>query len=181
MEGSRKINSTEKPSPCNVDGRTGDSDIASVFVRNYKDLYNSVSFDESNMSHLENDIFRSILERCCTGKCQSSHEILSSDVEAAMNYMKAGKYDGYLSTDHLLHGCSELYKHLSCLYTTMIRHGFCPSSVLLSTIVPIPKKLRKSVNGSSNYRGIASNSSLGKLFVVIVLVFHRNSLITPDL
>ena len=178
---SRKINSAGKPSPSNVDGRTGDGHIANVFVQNYKELYNSVSFSDHDMTQLQCSIDRKINDFCCSGKCPSSHEILTTDVEAAMKYMKAGKYDGYLSTDHLLHGGSELYLHLSYLYTMMTRHGFCPSSVLLSTIVPIPKNLRKSVNDSSNYRGIALNSPFGKLFEIIMLVIHRDSLSTTDL
>ena len=95
--------------------------------------------------------------------------------------MKAGKDDGLLSTDHVIHGCPELFIHLSILYTSMIRHGFSPSPVLLSTIVPIPKNLRKSINDSSNYRGIALNSPICKLFEIIVLGIHRNVLSTSDL
>ena len=63
---SKKINNTGEPSPSNVDGGTGDADIASVFVENYRDLYNSVSFSESQM--LNWNILDTKISDCCLGK-----------------------------------------------------------------------------------------------------------------
>ena len=120
----RKINSVGKPSPSNVDGGTGDADIASVFARKYKELYNSVSFSEFVMSELQSRIQHDIINICCCGKCDSRHEISVDDVRAALGHLKAGKDEGLLSTDHVIHGCPELFIHLSILYTSMIRHGF---------------------------------------------------------
>ena len=83
--------------------------------------------------------------------------------------------------DHLLHGGSQFRVHLSYLFTSMIRHGFSPSSFLLSAIVPIPKTLRKSVNDFSNYRAITLNSPVCKLFEIIILMMYPNVLSTSDL
>ena len=91
-------------------------DAASVFVENYQDLYNIVSFSESRMAQLKQTIDTKISD-CCLGKCSSAHEVSLVDVGEAMKRMKAGKDEGYLSADYLLHGGSQLQVHLSYLFT----------------------------------------------------------------
>lgn len=177
----RKINGAGKPSASNVDGATGDQSIATVFSTNYRQLYNSVSFSPDDMTRLEEKIENDILAKCCGGKCYSGHSITPVDISAALSHLKSGKNDGKLTTDHLIHGGHDLQDHLSALFTTMIRHGISPPSILVSTVVPIPKNTRKSLNDSSNYRGIALNSPINKLFELVVLCVHRDILSTSDL
>ena len=50
------------------------------------------------------------------------------------------------------------------LFSTWLSHGHAPKAMRLSTIIPIPKNIRKSLNDSDNYRGIALNSVLEKVF-----------------
>lgn len=178
---SKKINSVGKPCPSNVDGKTGDKDIASVFADNYKKLYNSVSFQPDDMLQLETDLNNRIRLQCCRSDCYCSHCVSVPDIQGALKFLKAGKCDGVLSSDHILNACHELFVHLSLLFTTMIRHGFAPGPLLKSTVVPIPKNLRKSVNDSSNYRGIALNSPFSKVFELVVLCTHRHVLSSSDL
>ena len=148
----KKINSSGKPCPSNVDGQIGDDAISSVFADNYKSLYNSVSFSPGEMCNLEIEISQHISDKCCTGACKSPHAISGESVREAIGYLKADKCDGILSTDHILNGCSQLVIHLSMLFSGMVRHGFSPPSMVLSTVIPIPKNARKSANDSSNYR-----------------------------
>ena len=178
---SKKINSVGKPSPSSVDGKTGDPAIASVFAKNYSSLYNSVSFDQSAMSRLESDLNDQIGSRCCGSDCYCSHFVSVMDIRSAIKFLKSGKSDGVLSTDYILNAGSDLFTHFSFLFSAMVRHGFVPSSLLMATIVPIPKNLRKSVNDSNNYRGIALNSPFSKLFELVVLNTHRSVLSTTDL
>ncbi len=63
----------------------------------------------------------------------------------------------------------------------MICHGYTPDAMLLSTIVPIPKDNRKSLNDSSNYRGIALSSALGKLLDWILIELNPNVFSSSDL
>ena len=51
----------------------------------------------------------------------------------------------------------------------------------LSTIIPIPKNRRKCLNDSSNYRGIAIGSLLGKVLDNILLCDNVNILKTSDM
>ena len=178
---SKKINSAGKLSPSSIDGKTGDGPIATVFADKYRSLYNSVSFSDDEMTQLESQISQAVSDRCCNGNCYCSHSVNVSDIRSAMRGLKADKSDGFLSTDHILHGGPDLLIHLSILFTSMVSHGFSPSAITLSTIIPIPKNLRKSINDSSNYRGIALNSPIGKLFELVILCLHRDVLTTTDL
>ena len=177
----KKINSSGKPCPSNVDGQIGDDAVSSVFADNYKSLYNSVSFSPGEMCNLEIEISQLISDKCCTGACKSPHAISGESVREAIGYLKADKCDGILSNNHILNGCSQLVIHLSMLFSGMVRHGFSPPSMVLSTVIPIPKNARKSANDSSNYRGIALNSPIGKLFELVILCSHRDALCTSDL
>ena len=53
--------------------------------------------------------------------------------------------------------------------------------MLKGTIIPIPKNKRKSVNDSSNYRGIALSSIFGKLIDNIILMVNAQILRSCDL
>ena len=59
---------------------------------------------------------------------------------------------------------------ISLLFDSLISHGYVPKDFLLSTLVPIPKNKRKSLNCSDNYRAIALSSGMGKLLDHILLV-----------
>ena len=52
----------------------------------------------------------------------------------------------------------------------MLRHGFTPEGMLVSTIIPIPKNAKRSLNDSDNYRGIALASRVGKLLDWILML-----------
>ncbi len=45
----------------------------------------------------------------------------------------------------------------------MLVNGYIPTNLRISTLIPIPKNRRKSMNDSSNYRAIALSSVLGKI------------------
>jgi len=54
--------------------------------------------------------------------------------------------------------------HLALLFNAMILHGVSPNNMLLSTLVPIPKNIKKrSLNDTNNYRAIALGSIVSKV------------------
>jgi len=75
---------------------------------------------------------------------------------------KGGGPNGH-SSDHIIHGTHKLYIHIALLFNCVISHGFAPVGFRLSTLIPIPKNRRKSLNDSNNYKAIALSSILGKL------------------
>ena len=177
----KKVNNAGRPCPSTVDGATGEKPIADVFASKYEELYNSVSYSQSDMDRLQDDIAARINDTCCEGKCGKSHLVTPDAVDGALRKLNKGKSDGVISTDHLIQSCPELRVHLSILFTCMIHHGFASSHLVSSVIVPIPKNTRKSLNDSGNYRGIALNSPIGKLFEMVILDIHRDVLSTSHL
>ncbi len=63
----------------------------------------------------------------------------------------------------------------------MISHGFAPVDFRLSTLIPIPKNKKKSLNDSNNYRAIALSSILGKLLDHMILTKYQDVFKTSDL
>jgi len=162
-----------------------DDKISRLFADNYNNLYNSVSYDVNDMQDLINELECSIENDCgnnaCT--CTSSHVITCDDVTDAVLRLKPHKADGVedASSDILINGCNELFVHLSLLFNIMLRHGQCPRNMLLTTLVPIPKNRKKSLNDSSNYRAIALGSVVGKVMDNIILEKHQYVLKSNDL
>ena len=62
----------------------------------------------------------------------------------------------------------------------MLTHNYVPCSMLTSTIIPIPKNRRKSLNDSDNYRAIALSSILGKLLDWVILLSCDKALSSND-
>ena len=78
--------------------------------------------------------------------------LVQVSVQNVVKGLKGSKSDGFSSTDHILHGRPDLLTHLSFLFTCMVSHGFSPSAITLSTIIPMPKNLRKSVEKMPSYQ-----------------------------
>ena len=158
-----------------IDGVQGKENIANIFADKYETLYNSSCiYSKDAMDNFINDANTKITESCCNGTCENNHVIYPNDIRNAVKLLKYGKQDGNVGhyTDHLKHGTSKLFTCLSLLFTSMLTHGCTPKGFLLSTVVPIPKNKRKSLNDAENYRGIALSSVLGKVFDLILL--HNN-------
>ena len=95
---------------------------------------------------------------------------------------KTGKSDGLegLSSDHFIHGNRKLYVLLSILFTLFLRHGFSPNSMILGTMISIPKDKKKSLRSASNYRAIALSSIFIKILDWIILLKEEHSLCSSD-
>jgi len=116
---------------------------------------------ESLLFYLDND----------SGKCEHHHSINVNDVVTALENTKCGKADGgtCISTDHFKNGNHRLFVLLSLLFNSMLIHGVAPLTMLYSTVIPIPKDKRKSLNNSENYRAITLSSVLGKILDRIIM------------
>jgi hypothetical protein len=153
----------------NIEGISGDKDIANCFADNYSALYQSVPTSMEKILSIKAEISQRMevhTESMCT-----AHTITASDVEVAIKKLKPNKRDGDkgLYMDHLKKSSPSLKIHLAILFNGMLMHGFTPMEFGHSVLVPIPKNLRHSLNDAGNYRSIALNSVLNKLFDKIVL------------
>ena len=169
--------------PNSIDNKSDEQDICNVFADKYESLLNSVSFNAVEMNCILNDISSGIKSECCKGTCYSPHVISTDAVVDAIKELKPNKRDGHsgCQSDHVIHGTRKLHVLMSQLLNTMLVHGFAPDSFLLCTVTSIPKNNRKSLNDSSNYRGIALSSIIGKVFDWIILKHNRDKLKTSDL
>lgn len=176
----QKVNSSAN----NIDGHIGEEAIGNRFASKYEELYNcKCSFDQGDMYNFIKCCDNDIKKQCCENKCYSSHCITAQDVHEAIGRLKCGKHDGVDGhySDHLKNGTSRLETHLSLLFTSMLKHSFAPSGFRVSTIIPIPKNKRNSLNESDNYRAIALSSILGKVLDNVILEKHEHVLSTSDL
>ncbi len=73
-------------------------------------------------------------------------------------------------SDNIFHGTHSLYVLLTIVFNTMLIHGVSPDSMILGSMVPIPKNKRKSLCNSDNYRDIALSSIIGKLLDCVILI-----------
>jgi exonuclease III len=166
-----------------VENMTDDKDICEVFAEKYEKLYNSVSYEKDAMSDLYKQVNSNIQDICMNNKCHSSHVINVDDVCKAVNKLKLhkrdGKYDVY--SNNLIYGGSTLFTYLSMILTSMMNHSFVPDEMLISTLIPIPKDKRKSLNNADNYRSIALGSIVCKLYDNIILENEKLSLKSCDL
>ena len=68
-----------------------------------------------------------------------------------------------------------------CLvFNAMITHGVCPTSMMISTMVPIPKIKSQIICKSDNFRAITLSSMMGKLLDWIILSKEKAALYTSD-
>ncbi len=70
---------------------------------------------------------------------------------------------------------------LTLLFNMMLVHGICPKSMLLCTMVPIPKNKKNSLYDSDNYLAIALSSIFGKTFDWVILLKDKDALCSSDI
>ena len=173
----RKVKGRNKISS-NVDGSCDSKEITELFSEKYKHLYNSVPYNIDDMHAIESTIFER-LHNCENLKYVISH----SDVINAVSHLKNGKSDGSegLFSDHFLHATHRFYVILSILYTLFLSHGFSPDSMIMGTMIPIPKNRKQSLCNSSNYRAIALSSIFGKILDWVILIKEESALCSSHL
>ena len=169
----KRIKGNTKQRSAMVDGVSSDNNISELFAGKYCRLFNSVSYTQHDMS----DVFSNIKEAYygddskCSGSCLCRRLVNVKNILEALRKIKLGKSDGEtgLSTDYLKNGSHKLHVYISILFSVMLSHGYVPKAMRTSSIIPIPKNGRKSVNDSDNYRGIALSSVLGKVLDWVIL------------
>ena len=58
----------------------------------------------------------------------------------------------------------KLLDILSCLFTSMLSHGYLPKQMLVSVVVPVVKNKNSSLSSKNNYRPVALSSVMSKVF-----------------
>ena len=98
----RKLRSGNKTFSNMIDNVTSDEAISSPFAEKYEDVYNSVSYDDSEYSQLLDNLNMRLINSCCQKKeCKSKHYISESDVSLALLKLRPGKTHCQLQSEHL--------------------------------------------------------------------------------
>ena len=161
--------------PSSIDGVNGAENISNLFADKYNNLYNSVPYDVSKMADIDDQLENLVQSKCKTGQCPISHVVTVDEVICCVNLLKSNKSDGNegLLSNHIINGSTLLYDNIAMLCTAMIYHGYASPNLRLSTVIPIVKNKKKSLNDSGNYRGIALSSILSKLLDIIIIQKHN--------
>ena len=174
----RKIKGNKSFLPGCVDNMSSQIDICEVFAKKYESTYNSVPYDPGEMQSLR-DI---IDDQICKNKIDMNY-VMICDVTKGVDKLRTNKSDGGegLYSDHVINGCQSLYVWLSLLFNAMLIHGMSPDSMVVGTMIPIPKNKRQSLSNSNNYRSIALSSIFGKILDWIFLIKEGDALVSSDL
>ena len=157
-----------------MDEASTNTGVADVFAKEYESLFKSVPTSTSDMATVTSKVDDNL------DRAHPNHvKVFSHDVAKAVNKLNKGKRDGHgdFYADHLINASPKLFTVLAMLINCMVMHGYSPSKLLQSTIVPIPKDNRASLTCSENYRAIALCNSICKLVDVLFI----DALYTSDL
>jgi len=162
-----------------VDGISDASCISKLFADKYQVLYNSVSYDGTDLQSIMDELNHKISQEAT----ESAYHITTSHVKVAFDRLKPHKSDGCtdLTSDHLKHAGTDLFEHIALLLNSVLIHGTLLENFVYSTIVPMPKGRNVNAADSNNFRGIALSSVYGKLLYNIVLFQFGDELQTSQL
>lgn len=109
-------------------------------------------------------------------------DVSGDDIGYALKNIKNNKGDGTvdLMSNHFTCAPQILKDHLARLFSMCLIHCYMPSTLLLSTIIPIPKDKMGNLTDSSNYRGIALCSLCLKIFEHVILLKHSSNMSSSD-
>ncbi len=83
--------------------------------------------------------------------------------------------------DNNIHGTHTLYVCMTLVFNALLLHRFSSNSLILGTMVPIPKNKENSLCNSSNYRAIALSNVIGKTLDCVILIKERHVLTSSNL
>lgn len=161
-----------------VDGLTDSQDVAEVFASKYSDLYKSVHCSKTELDKIGDKIDNSI--RDIDGRLECIVHV--SEVLNAIEHLKANKQEGLcgLSSDFFINAGYDMSVHIALLISAMFVHGFSPSLLTVSTIIPIPKGNTIDKCDSCNYRAISLSSILCKIIDLVVIARYGDCLVTSS-
>ena len=141
----------------------GDVNICNMWFDHFKSLYNSV--DDSASRTKFNNLCQPLISQ------YSDITISLNDVLDAVRVQKKAKCAGPngLAMESFIYGCTELWVHLSLLFTCCIRHCFLPVKFMAVSVTPLVKNKGADLTDRNNYRAIAVSNVETKIFERIIL------------
>lgn len=171
----KKVHGTASRSASSIDGLSDDQEIADHFANTYEHLFNSVGHSDADLINVKNET-----DQLCT--VQNTPFLSVNEIVKYISILKSYKCDGDIgfNSSHIINGTMKLNVILTSLYNAMLVHGVSPDIMSRATIRPLVKDKLGDVNCRENYRGIASSSSLCKLFDYIISSRYSEQLKSSD-
>jgi hypothetical protein len=162
-----------------VDGKTGNQEIARMWASHFSSLFNSTSCEAHKVSVL-NSIENRL--RSQAPNIVSDATITTREVADAIRGLSRGKSSGPdgLSAEHFLSAPGTLPCFLSMAFNCSVAHGYLPSVIMKSNIVPVIKDKAGDSSDKSNYRPIALCSILSKILEIVLLKKVSSFLTSSD-
>ena len=180
----RKITRANNELPKIMDDCDTIEDISNIFAGKYDMLYNTVSYNNQDMSRLAADI-NILIETKCPNKANSlnpSHTIMITEVREAINKLKHGKKEeNGLFSNHFKLATDKLVSMITLLFNCMLTHGTAPEELLLGTMIPLIKDSRGNKECSENYRALTIGTGLSKILDLVILNKQAEKLKTSDM
>ena len=105
-----------------------------------------------------------------------------SDVGEAIKAIKHGKSAGMdgIYGEHFIHAHKKVNVLLCLVFNAMVIHGYLPSQLLNTIIVPLVKDKRGNLTDGDNYRPLAITCIASKILELLVLNRYNSMLKTSD-
>ena len=151
-----------------IDDCIGEMNITNLFKNNYYRLFNEFKFDGNEVNK---NLEKEINNKCNRNNCNCNFDFSHIDILKSIKNLKNYKNDPILglSSSNLILGSDLLNFYLATIFKLCITHGVSTDDINKSIIVPIPKNKSKALSDSNNYRGIAINTTVSKLFEYVLL------------
>ena len=164
---------------------THSSEISNHLQDMFRDLYNSVPIADRKLDETSERIIHKIDVSCNSSVRDNDlhcHIVSTSDVSMAVKKIKSDTSDveGRDLSNNYIHGTDHLFMYLSFLFSSMIDHGYAPTTFLQSNMIPIHKGARANVTDSNMYRSIAISSIMSKILEYVILEQQQLSLATSS-
>ena len=103
-----------------VNGKSDGRDIANEFMIVYKNLYNSVSSSQDDLTAIDAKV-KCIIDIKSKSVCLQECNVSLEEVRKAVSFLKKGKSDGLnFMSDNIINGGDQLYVHLARLFSLLL-------------------------------------------------------------
>ena len=175
-KGVKAQNCSKAPLPDVVDGKSGPSEIASMWAAHYQELFNSLP-----TSPLKNEVTE-MVNRDCASILEAPSPFTPALLSKVLSGLHNGKAAGpdALRAEHLKHANPRCSVLLSILFNASLSHGYLPSAFTYSTLIPVIKDKAGDPTSKSNYRPIALLSCLAKVLEKCILTVYSDFFSSTD-
>ena len=164
----KSLSQSNDPLPPQIDGLTGNINIANRFSDVFSDIYRKNDTSSHNNLRHEFDSLFPAYQAAHINDDISCYFFSWRDMVEMISKLRTGKsYAGFVRAEHILHGSPKLAVHLHILFNAMLQHSYIPTLLLRGNISPLVKDRDGDVSDSGNYRAITLSSIFIQMYEIL--------------